>query len=90
MTHIKEGVEDEFDIVVDHWPGGDRYKVGVVQNSRCVVGGRLGRWSIRVVDNLDGIVEDKIIWDDIIPDGQPSFGEREGTYMSSLCPIDRA
>jgi hypothetical protein len=76
VPHIKEGVEDELDIVVDHGPGGDRYKVGVVQNSRCVVGGRLGRWSIRVVDDLNGVVENKIIRDDIIPDGEPSSGEK--------------
>jgi hypothetical protein len=76
VTHIEEGIEDKLDIVVDHGPGGDRYKVGVVQNSRCVVGGRLGRWSIRVVDDLNGIVEDKIFRDDIIPDGEPSSGEK--------------
>jgi hypothetical protein len=71
VTHIKEGVEDKFDIVVDHGPDGDRYEVGVIQNSRCVVGSRLGRWSIRVVDDLDGVVEDKIIRNDIIPDDKP-------------------
>ena len=76
VNHIKEGVKDKFDIVVDHGSGGDRYEVGIVQDSRCVIGSRLGRWSIRVVDDLNGIVEDKIFRDDIIPDGEPSSDEK--------------
>ena len=70
MTHIKEGVEDELDVVVDHRPGGDRYEIRVIQYGRCIVGRRLGWWGIRVVDDLNCIVEDEIIRDDIIPDGQ--------------------
>ena len=70
MTHIKKGVEDELDIVVDHGPDGDRHEIRIIQNSGCVVGNRLGWWGVRVVDDLNCIVEDKVIRDDIIPDGQ--------------------
>lgn len=69
MTHIEEGVEDELDIVVDHGSDADRYEVRIIEHRGCIVGSRLGSRGIRVVDDLNGIIEDKIVGDDIIPEG---------------------
>jgi len=71
VTHIEESVEDELDIVVDHRSGGDRYEIRIIQYGRCVVSRRLSWWGVRIVDDLNCIVEDKIIRDYIIPNGQP-------------------
>jgi hypothetical protein len=76
LTYIEEGVEYELNIVIDHGSGDNGYEICIVQNGRCVVGHRLCGWGIRVVNDLNGIVEDKIIRDDIIPDDQPRSGER--------------
>ena len=54
--------------MVDHGSYADRYEIRIIEHRGCIVGSRLGSRGIRVVDDLNGIIEDEIVGDDIIPE----------------------
>ena len=71
-THVKESIQGELNVVFDHLSIDERDELCIIQHGRRFVFYRSRCRVLGIVDDLDGIVENQIIGNHIIPADQYS------------------